>query len=955
MKTKNWLQGVSSLFLMMTMTLSVAQPGLAASAPLQPLDDGNTVYDPVTGALAFIGTEPGKPKASMLVNASSASPAMNASAFMAGYADQLGLNDVSAELALANTFTKPGGRSTVRYQQTYQGIPVFAGEVIVNTNAQGAMLSLTAKTSPNLDADITPTLTADDAVAVAIKAIAKYNKVDAASLTTSTPKLQIYDSRLLNPDGVPPRLVWNIVVSALSEGISEVVLIDARNGAIALHYNQIDSVDPSLNQSANDSGVTPAANSELSSETLGFPNIGVYTLNHATPDPDDPAWPGTFVCNQSNKAACDGAGGDDIDATRAYLNSQDAYNFMKNYLGIDSIDNAGAPINASIHYGTGNQKVFWVTGVHTASYGSGYTTADDMAGHAIGFGLIEYSGAAALVLQYQPGAIAESLADMWGEFIDQTNGRGTDTAAVKWVIGEDWPSGKQRNMQNPAIAPFLHPDKMSSPYYYLGDDGTGIFRNAGVNNKAVFLMVNGGTFNGRTIIGQGILKIARIYYEVESQMLASASTYFDLYYAVKQACYNQIGTNGITSITCDQVRNALDAVQMNLTKSSTVYPVAKYCPTGKSKGNSASIFFESLESGTSNWTLMNPSSPSNLWHPVADSATHGQFHFEGPEPDTVSQAMATTNSIVIPTGYPVYMFFEHWFNFETIGTSYHDGALLLYSTDNGATWKHTSSLYASGLNYNGTIASGLGNPWAGQKAFVSYMRNYVSTSLNLSSLAGQSVKFLFLVASDSSISGSGWYVDNIQIYRCVALPGTPALISPTLNFLSTVYTPTLDWSNSIPDVSHYIVQVSTSSKFTTIVYEATTTTSVHKLTKALTPNLKYYWRVRAYNVANDSKAWSAARYFRTSLRPPVLQSPIGSSNIHPIFNWADVPGAKGYTIQLSRVPSFSSLVLNLTIQTPTSLYKYPKTLLKGKLYYWRVRANGTNGPSLWTTKSFTPQ
>ncbi|MGC1376947.1 MAG: M4 family metallopeptidase [Anaerolineales bacterium] len=953
MKTRTWLQGISSLFLAMTLILSIAQPGLAASTSAQPVD-GNAVYDPATGALAFIGSEPGRAMASLLANPSAASPASNATAFTSTYASQMGLKDVSAELTLTKASTEPGGRSTVRYQQTYRGIPVFGGDVIVNTNAQGAMLSLTAKTSPNLKVDITPTLTAEQAIATAIPAIAKYNDLNAASLTAvGTPKLQIYDSRLLNPDGIPPRLVWNMVVSAPADGISEVALVDAHNGAIVLHYSQVESAALPPNAPANASGVK-----QNSPAVLGSPQIAVYTLNHAAPSPGDVgSWPGTWVCDQSDTTNCDGVGGDDPDATNAYLNALDAYNFMKTYLGIDSIDNAGATINSSIHYGTAYKKDFWITGLHIVAYGDGHPKADDMAGHAISLGILENSPMSSVALAYQPGAVAESLADMWGEFIDQTNKRGNDTAAVKWVIGEDWPEGPQRNMKTPSIAPFHHPDKMTSQYYYLGDGGNGIFINAGVNNKAVYLMTDGATFNGKTVKGLGIKKVANIYYEAETHLLASASNYFDLYYAVKQACYNLVGSYGIVAQDCDQVRSALDAVEMNSTKSSTVYPVAAFCPPGKSKSNSSLLFFDSLENGTGKWTLTNPSSSSNplpLWAPVADNATDGFYHFEGPEPATASQAIAeTTNAIPIPAGYPIYLFFEHWFNFETLSTNYYDGGFLQYSIDDGVTWKHTAFLYASGQNYNGVIASGRGNPQAGQKAFVHQVLNYVSTTFNLSALAGMSVKFRWIMASDASGPGSGWYVDNIQIYRCLSLPGIPTLLSPAMNFLNTDYKPTLTWSSVFPDLDHYVLQIATDTTFATPVYEVSTTSPSHTVLKALAPNLKYYWRVRAYNQADDAQNWSAVHYFRTSLRAPVLKSPIGTSpNLRPVFDWTDAPGAQGYTIQVSLVPTFVNLYINATLFTPKSTFTPTKTLLSGKTYYWRVRTNGTNGPSAWATQTF---
>lgn len=935
MKTNFWLQAITSLFLVMALTLSVASPALAASVDVQAIDEG-IISDPQTGALAFIGTQSGLAAEALSANSAASSPAETAAAFLSTYADQLGLSDVASELTLVKTITGTGGRSTLRYQQNYHGISVLGGEVLVNVNDQGALLSLTAKTSPHLQMNTEPTLTGEDAIAAAAQAIAKYNNLDAASLTAGTAKLQIYDSRLLSPDGVAPRLVWNTVVSSPANDINEVVLVDANNGAVALHYP---SVIITSSQSAS------AEDSDLSTAVLGSPQIGIYNLNNTEPEPGDPAWPGTFICDQSSKPACDSHS---TDAANAYLNALDAYNFLQNHLGIDSLDNAGTSINGTINYKVNYKKVAWLTQIHVAAYGSGYTGADDMAGHAIGFGLLEYSDASGLLMAGQPGAIARSMNDMWGEFIDQTNGRGNDAAGVKWVIGEDWPDGAQRNMSNPALAPFNDPDKMTSANYYFGpDENIGTFKNAGVNNKAVFLMTNGGTFNGKTVTALGITKVARIYYEVEKHLLASASTYFDLYYAVKQACHNLRGTAGITVQNCDQVVNALDAVEMNKTNSSAV--VASYCPVGKSKGN-PSIFSDSMENGLAQWTF-----PSTPWTQVLNQATNGLYHLQGPEPGNVSQAIAQmTNAVTIPSGYPVYLFFEHWFNFEVDGPIYNDGGFLQYTTDS-VTWNNAGPLYASGQNYGGTLFTGLQNPWGGQSAFVAGVRNYVSTTYNLSSLAGQQVKFRWIVASDNAVAGDGWYVDNIQIYRCVGLPSVPTLVAPPQNALKTTYTGiVLDWSNAVPDLDHYIVEVSTVSTFATILYQASSTTSIHTIATPLTPNRKYFWRVRAYNYANDANGWSAVRYFRTALAPPTLIKPIGTApSLKPIFDWSNVAGAQGYTIQVSRFANFTSPVINVTIASPTSTYKATTSLLTKKKYYWRVRTNGVNGPSAWKAGSFT--
>jgi hypothetical protein len=64
-------------------------------------------------------------------------------------------------------------------------------------------------------------------------------------------------------------------------------------------------------------------------------------------------------------------------------------------------------------------------------------------------------------------------------------------------------------------------------------------------------------------------------------------------------------------------------------------------------------------------------------------------------------------------------------------------------------------------------------------------------------------------------------------------------------------------------------------------------------------------------------------------------------------------GASGYTIQVSKNISFTSIVLNVTVVPST--YTPAVNLPVGTLY-WRVKANGVNGPSLWSvTRSLLEQ
>jgi hypothetical protein len=197
-----------------------------------------------------------------------------------------------------------------------------------------------------------------------------------------------------------------------------------------------------------------------------------------------------------------------------------------------------------------------------------------------------------------------------------------------------------------------------------------------------------------------------------------------------------------------------------------------------------------------------------------------------------------------------------------------------------------------------------------------------------------------------------------------APPSVPTLASPANNFLTTDYTPTLDWNNSTVSAGvifdHYQIQVATDSGFTAIALDediSGITNSTFTPLSDLAANTTFYWRVRAFNTYGNASAWSATRNFRTALLPPTLISPNDAEqllNNRPTFDWSDVPGVTGYRIQIANNIGFSPTVTN-TIITP-STYTPAADLPVGAppTLYWRVQSNGANGPSLWSeVRSFT--
>ncbi len=246
--------------------------------------------------------------------------------------------------------------------------------------------------------------------------------------------------------------------------------------------------------------------------------------------------PGAFLCDQSSVNCTNRA---DQHADTAHRYAMGTYDLYLNQHGRISIDGHNLPIISTVHYGYGYENAFWNGSQMVYGDGYGFPLADDVVAHELTHGVTQYESN--LFYYYQSGAINESFSDLWGEYLDQTNGQGYDDAGVRWLLGEDVTGlGAMRNMSNPAY--FYDPDRMTSPYYHKlpyydnSWDNGGVHTNSGVNNKAVSLMVDGGSFNGKTITGLGWAKVGAIYYEVNTNLLTSGADYSDLYYALQQAC-----------------------------------------------------------------------------------------------------------------------------------------------------------------------------------------------------------------------------------------------------------------------------------------------------------------------------------------------------------------------------------------------------------------------------------
>lgn len=684
-----------------------------------------------TGVLNFLGADPRSPIAISGAMAPGLAAEDRAMAVMSVYGEDFGLLNPASELSLMRSRDLADGRTSTRFQQVYQGIPVLAGELMVNLDSRGRLLSINGEISPDLDLSVTAEVSADQALNTAMGLVSRQYGVSTSQLQAADPALWVFDERLLRPSGRPAELVWRTEVTTIDlMPIRELVLINAHRGGVSLHFNQVDTV---LNRTIYDNN---------NDDSLGLPGGGPFRTE------GDPPY-------------------SVVDVNDAYDFSGDTYDFFMASHGRDSIDNAGMGLISTTRYchplySCPFANAFW-NGTQMV-YGQGYASGDDVVGHELTHGVTENESG--LFYYYQSGAINESLSDVWGEFVDLSNGVGSDGPADRWLLGEDIPIGAIRDMEHPPN--YNDPDRMGSGFYYTGSaDSGGVHTNSGVNNKAAFLMTDGGSFNGKTVSPLGMEKVADIYYEAQTNLLVSGSDYLDLYNLLYQACLNLVGTGGITSGDCQEVRDATDAVEMNQEPAVGYNPEATVCSPGLTQ---VPLFSDNLESGPGNFSFA-ATTGTNRWQydspygPFAHSGMH--FLYADDFPTAFTDTTASMNmDVTLPPGSQPYLRFDHAFGFEDPN---YDGGVLEYSTNGGGSWMDAGGLHDSGKGYGGTIASGYGNPLAGRSAFISDSHGYVSSRYALSSLAGNNVRFRWRMGIDDIIYDWGWWVDDVVIYQCLLL------------------------------------------------------------------------------------------------------------------------------------------------------------------------------------------
>jgi hypothetical protein len=195
--------------------------------------------------------------------------------------------------------------------------------------------------------------------------------------------------------------------------------------------------------------------------------------------------------------------------------------------------------------------------------------------------------------------------------------------------------------------------------------------------------------------------------------------------------------------------------------------------------------------------------------------------------------------------------------------------------------------------------------------------------------------------------GPGLSVEYAGSYAS-PVPLTPILASPANDATNQALSVTLRWKRTIA-ASAFRLQVAKDAGFTTLVVNDSTITDTLKQVGPLESNVKYYWRVRAKNVAGYG-GYSSSWNFTTSVSGTALISPANNSMALPTsvqLVWRATAGAGDYQVQVATDSSYGAgaLVKDTTLADTT---KGIGGLDNFTRYFWHVRAIVSGVPASYS-------
>jgi Zn-dependent metalloprotease len=406
------------------------------------------------------------------------------------------------------------------FTQTYMGIPVHGASLLVGLKGDEVLFTIGKMLLPARRLHTTPRITSAEAIAAARQALGNLRLPLAAD-----PTLMILDLGLLTDSPSEPNLAWRVI---LGRSHPYRLFIDAGRGTVLLKQSLLEDNGSSLH---------------------GF-DLDVEDAEEEANAQED----GCFVLSSDTEVATESWFSSDYlgdpDAVMARNAAREAYRYFHTQFNWHSYNNDASEINVFIHADT-EGGAQWVPTCDLIQVETGRPSMDTLA-HELTHGIIRRGSD--LDYEFQSGALNEHYADAMACIADRMR----EGAGADWTHAEDRTSGqgKVRDFADPTTTG--QPDHMSGLDYQWNDeedendDNGGVHFNSGIPNKALFLMVEGGSHGGYAAPGGlSLTKAARVKWMALRYLPSDASFLDARNYEVTMATYCR--DNDLYGFTADDV------------------------------------------------------------------------------------------------------------------------------------------------------------------------------------------------------------------------------------------------------------------------------------------------------------------------------------------------------------------------------------------------------------------
>ena len=480
-----------------------------------------------------------------------------------GHLDRM-IRDGHLELRLDREDTLVSGRRHRRFTQVVDGVPVYGGDLVRQTDATEQTISVFGQLNDVAGVSSVPGLSLEDAQSL----ITRLTGVDLAG--ERAPRLMIVPRA-----GGGYALAYAARVA--TAGDITLYFIDATTGAVLQQRSDAQRQSPAVGIGIGVLG----DRKKLSASAQGGAFVGSDRQRPPVIETFDMRGNLTrtmlFLNGVVTLVASDLATDTDNDWTDtanvdAHAYAGYTYDYYFRRFGRRGLDNANIRIRSLTHpvlrqnAATAPPEVlfnYYVNAFYAGDgivvYGEGLPPGSlfggqswnfragglDVVGHELTHGVIDYSSQ--LIYENESGALNEAFADMMAtaiEFFFQPPGSGPGRA--DYVLGEDIVTpGGIRSMINPAA--LGDPDHYSRRYTGSDDNG-GVHTNSGIANNAYYLAIEGGTnrTSGLTVQGVGQAnreQIEKVFYRAFTQLLPANATFSTARTATIQSARDLYGSD----------------------------------------------------------------------------------------------------------------------------------------------------------------------------------------------------------------------------------------------------------------------------------------------------------------------------------------------------------------------------------------------------------------------------